>query len=501
MVNNAKISSAQAAQPGKIDRVTGVQTAEALCKGKKFHIQTFGCQMNEHDSETIAGMLTALGMESCEERKNADVAIINTCSVRENADKRFFGTLGQLKKIKEQRPDFTVCICGCMMQQQHIIDTVKQKYSWVDIIFGTHNIHEFPKLITSVIGEKHKLVDVWPEGGEIVEGLPAKRLYKHKAYVNIMYGCNNFCTYCIVPYTRGRERSRRPEDIVREIKALAADGVKEVMLLGQNVNSYKGLSACAGQEEQAHCGCQTQASQEKQAEYTDFAALLHMINDIDGIERIRFMTSHPKDLSDRLIAAFGECDKLCKCIHLPVQSGSSRILKRMNRHYTREDYLALVRKLRAAVPDIAVTTDIIVGFPGETAEDFAETLSLCREVGYDSAFTFLYSIRKGTPAEKFENQIPEEEKHRRFNMLVDVINESSAEKNAAYVGRVERVLVESESKSGGKKRAGTYAGRTSSFKLVNFEACEELIGKFVDVRITGANTFSLTGEIVSESLK
>ena len=435
--------------------------------------------MNEHDSETIAGMLCALGMEPCAERKDADVAIINTCSVRENADKRFFGTLGQLKKIKENRPDFTVCICGCMMQQQHIIDTVKQKYSWVDIIFGTHNIHEFSKLITSVIGEKHKLIDVWPEGGEIVEGLPAKRLYKHKAYVNIMYGCNNFCTYCIVPYTRGRERSRRPEDIVNEIKALAADGVREVMLLGQNVNSYKGVSA-------------------GQSEPTDFASLLHMINDIEGLERIRFMTSHPKDLSDDLIQAFRDCDKLCKCIHLPVQSGSSRILKRMNRHYTREDYLSLVRKLRGVAGDIAVTTDIIVGFPGETEEDFEETLSLCREVGYDSAFTFLYSIRKGTPAEKYEDQIPEEEKHRRFNKLVDVINASSAQKNAAYVGRVERVLVESESKSGGRKRMGTFAGRTDSFKLVNFEASEELIGKFVNVRITGANTFSLVGEIVCE---
>lgn len=445
-----------------------------LCEGKRFHIQTFGCQMNEHDSETIAGMLTQLGMEQCEERRDADVAIINTCSVRENADKRFFGTLGQLKKIKEVRPDFTVCICGCMMQQQHIIDTVKQKYSWVDIIFGTHNIHEFPELITSVLGEKHKLVDIWQDGGEIVEGLPAKRLYKHKAFVNIMYGCNNFCTYCIVPYTRGRERSRKPEDILREIRDLVADGVKEVMLLGQNVNSYKG------------------------GDY-DFADLLYKINEIDGLERIRFMTSHPKDLSDKLIQAYIDCEKLCKCIHLPVQSGSSRVLKRMNRHYNREDYLEIVQKLRMAVPEIAITTDIIVGFPGETEEDFEDTLDLCRRVGYDSAFTFLYSIRKGTPAEKYEDQIPEEDKHRRFNRLVDVINESSAEKNAAYVGKVERVLVESESKGGGRKKSGTYAGRTDTFKLVNFEGSDELLGKIVDVKITGANTFSLVGEVISGS--
>ena len=434
---------------------------------KKYHIITFGCQMNEHDSETIAGMLSEQGMEPVLDKKEADIVIINTCSVRENADKRFFGTLGQLKKKKTENPEFVVGVCGCMMQQQHIIDTLKMKYPWVDIIFGTHNIHMFPQLLENVINEKQKIMDIWEDGGEIVEGLPAKRLYRHKAFVNIMYGCNNFCTYCIVPYTRGRERSRRPLDIVNEVRALAADGVREITLLGQNVNSYRG------------------------DEDTDFAALIYMLNDIEGLERIRFMTSHPKDLSDRLIQAYKDCDKLCKNIHLPVQSGSSSVLKRMNRKYTREDYIELVKKLREAVPDITVTTDIIVGFPGETEEDFRETLELAQQVRYDSAFTFLYSIRKGTPAENFEDQIPEEIKHERFNRLVDTINRISAQKNSEYVGTVQNVLVEGTSKND----IMTYSGRTDGFKLVNFKASEDLTGKIVPVRITESNTFSLVGEL------
>lgn len=436
--------------------------------------------MNEHDSEVIAGMLSELGYTESKERKNAGIVIINTCSVRENADKRFFGTLGQLKRRKEEGDDFLMCVCGCMMQQQHIIDTIKQKYPWVDIIFGTHNIHEFPRLVENVVAEKKKVTDVWEDGGEIVEGLPAKRLYRHKAFVNITYGCNNFCTYCIVPYTRGRERSRKPEEITAEIRALAEDGVKEVMLLGQNVNSYKGESADG-------------------SGLVDFPDLLYRINEIDGIERIRFMTSHPKDLSDKLIEAFTRCDKLCKCLHLPVQSGSSEVLRRMNRRYTKEDYLKLVEKLRAACPDIALTTDIIVGFPGETEEDFAETLDLCRKVEFDSAFTFLYSVRKGTPAEKFEDQIPEEIKHRRFNELVEVVNEASAKKNAAYVGRTLKVLVDGESKRvrGAEKLPAGMAmmsGRTDTFKLVNFAGRKEMAGGFVTVKITESNTFSLVGE-------
>ena len=443
-----------------------------LLNGKKYNIITFGCQMNEHDSETIAGMLQEKGCVETMSRDDSDITIINTCSVRENADKRFFGTLGQLKKLKEKNPEYVACVCGCMMQQQHIIDTIKSKYPWVDIIFGTHNIHRFPELLEKVYSEKKKIAETFEDSDQIVEGLPAKRLYKHKSFVNIRYGCNNFCTYCIVPYTRGREKSRKPEDIVREITGLVADGVKEVTLLGQNVNSYRGAV-----ESGSEC---------------DFADLIYMINDIEGLERIRFMTSHPKDLSDKLIQAFVDCDKLCNYIHLPVQAGSDRVLRRMNRKYTREKYLEVVERLRKAVPDIAISTDIIVGFPGETEEDFEETLSLVRSVKYDSAFTFLYSVRQGTPAAEYEDQIPEEVKHQRFDRLVDAVNADSAEKNAAYKGRIERVLVEGVS----KKNENTLTGRTEGFKLVDFEGGRELIGQMVNVEITEGKTFSLTGKIV-----
>ena len=434
---------------------------------RTFHITTFGCQMNEHDSEVIDGLLTERGFSSVKERKDASIVIINTCSVRDNADKRFFGTLGQLKKRKESDPSFIVCVCGCMMQQQRVVDTIKTKYPWVDVIFGTNSIHHIPELIEKVAIEKEKVVDIIENTEEIVEGLPAKRLFDHKALVNIMFGCNNFCTYCIVPYTRGREKSRAPEAIVDEVKGLVADGVKEIMLLGQNVNSYDGNG-------------------------TSFAELLKMLNDVDGLERIRFMTSNPKDLSDELIEAFAVCDKLCRNLHLPIQSGSNRVLKRMNRKYTREDYLKLIEKLRKTVPNITLSTDIIVGFPGETNEDFEETLSIVKEVEYDSAFTFIYSIRKGTPAEKFEDQIEESEKHRRFDLLVNAVNEISEKKNKAYQDRVEKVLVDGVSKND----KSTLTGRTDGFKLVNFAGKKELIGSLVDVKITDAKTFSLFGEVI-----
>lgn len=444
----------------------------SLLDGKKYNIITFGCQMNEHDSETISGMLAEKGCIEVLDKKESDITIINTCSIRENADKRFFGTLGQLKKIKEKNPDYVACVCGCMMQQQHVIDTIRAKYPWVDIIFGTHNIHRFPAMLENVYQEKEKVLEILEDSEEIVEGLPAKRLFRHKAFVNIMYGCNNFCTYCIVPYTRGREKSRRPEDIIEEIKCLVGDEVKEVTLLGQNVNSYRGVAADGNQ--------------------WDFADLIYALNDVEGLERIRFMTSHPKDLSDKLIQAYIDCDKLCNYIHLPVQAGSSRVLKRMNRKYDREKYLELVKALRAAVPDITISTDIIVGFPGETEEDFEETLSLVEEVGYDSAFTFLYSMRKGTPAAEYEDQVPDNIKHRRFDRLVDLINEGSATKNAAYVGRIEEVLVEGLS----KKNSRTLTGRTEGFKLVDFPGDPSLIGQMVNVIITEGKTFSLSGEIL-----
>ncbi len=436
---------------------------------RTFHITTFGCQMNEHDSEIIDGLLTERGFSSVKERKDASIVIINTCSVRDNADKRFFGTLGQLKKRKESDPSFIVCVCGCMMQQQRVVDIIKAKYPWVDVIFGTNSIHHIPELIEKVSMEKEKLVDIIENTEEIVEGLPAKRLFNHKALVNIMFGCNNFCTYCIVPYTRGREKSRRPEAILAEVRELVEDGVKEIMLLGQNVNSYDG-------------------------DGTSFAELLKMINEIDGLERIRFMTSNPKDLSDELIEAFSVCDKLCHNLHLPIQSGSNRVLKRMNRKYTREDYLKLIEKLRIRVPDITLSTDIIVGFPGETDEDFEETLSLVKEVEYDSAFTFIYSIRKGTPAEKFDNQVEESEKHRRFDLLVSTVNEISEKKNKVYQDRIEKILVDGVSKN----NKLMLTGRTDGFKLVNFAGKKDMIGSLVDVRITDAKTFSLLGEVIEK---
>ena len=439
---------------------------------KTFHITTFGCQMNEHDSEIMAGLLKEKGFVRVDNIQEANIEIMNTCSVRENADKRFFGTLGQLKNRHEKDKDFFVCVCGCMMQQQSIIDTLKAKYPWVDLVFGTHNLSNLPELLEKVMGERERIIEILPDMEKIVEDLPAERLFKHKALVNIMYGCNNFCTYCIVPYTRGREKSRTPEAILKEVKELASDGVKEIMLLGQNVNSYKGVSY--------------------RGESVDFPSLIRMLDQIDGIERIRFMTSHPKDLSDDLIQCFKSCEKLCKNIHLPVQAGSSRLLKRMNRRYSREDYLALVRKLRDAVPEITISTDIIVGFPGETEEDFSETLSLVEEVRYDSAFTFLYSIRTGTPAASYEDQIPEEVKHERFNRLVDAVNRISEEKNALYLGRREKVLVESLSRND----ENALEGRTDGFKLVNFIGDKSLIGKTVEVEIIETKTFSLNGRLI-----
>ena len=439
---------------------------------KTFHITTFGCQMNEHDSEILAGALEDMGYVQAASRDEAQVVILNTCSVRENADKRFFGTLGQLKRKKKEDKDNIICICGCMMQQQHIIDTVKEKYPWVDVIFGTHNIHRFPELLKSVVQQKKKAVEIWEDGRDIVEDMPMKRLHRTKALVNIMYGCNNFCTYCIVPYTRGRERSRKPEDIVREVENLVSDGVLEIMLLGQNVNSYRGETS--------------------DGENIYFPQLIEMIAKIACLKRIRFMTSHPKDLSDELIDVFKSCDKLCKSIHLPVQSGSSAVMKRMNRHYNRDDYMRIVNRIKSAVPEITISTDIIVGFPGETDEQFEETLSLVKEVGYDSAFTFLYSVRTGTPAAKFTDQIPEDIKHERFNRLVKLVDSISAEKNRAYEGRIEEVLVEGKS----KRNENTLSGRTDGFKLVNFPGDESYIGRLVKVKITEGKTFSLEGKIV-----
>lgn len=436
---------------------------------KNYHIITYGCQMNEHDSENIAGMLEALDYSHTPNPEEADVVVMNTCSVREHADKRFFGMLGQFKKQKKNNPDFIICICGCMPQQPHIVEEIRKSFSWVDIVFGTQTIAEFPNLLMERICTGKKQFSIIANNEEIPEEKESKREFKHKALVNITYGCNNFCTYCIVPYTRGREKSRSLRAVKQEIINLVNDGVKEVMLLGQNVNSFRDTDG------------------------NNFAALIRALDEVEGLERIRFMTSHPKDLSDELIACFGDCKKLCHNIHLPVQTGSDEVLRRMNRHYNRQRYMEIVEKLRATCPDLSISTDIIVGFPGETEEDFLDTLSLVREVEYDSAFTFIYSPRVGTPAAKYDNQIPENIKHERFDRLVEEVNRCSAKKNSEYLGKIVTVMVDGPSKND----AGAWSGRTDTFKLVNFTSEEPLTeGQMVSVRITETKTFSLDGEKV-----
>ncbi len=428
--------------------------------------------MNEHDSENIAGLLEACGYVYSDNADTSDIVVINTCSVRENADKRFFGVLGQFKKKKRTNKDFILCVCGCMPQQPHIVEKIKKQFSWVDIIFGTQNIGSLPELLDKRIETGKKQYSIIANNPEIDESdMQPKRLYKHKALVNIIYGCNNFCTYCVVPYTRGREKSRSLDSVISEITELAKDGVKELMLLGQNVDSYKDMAG------------------------NDFADLLCAVNEIEGIERIRFMTSHPKDISDKMIACFDTCDKLCKNIHLPIQSGSDAILKRMNRHYDVEKYLNIIDKIRKTVPDITISTDIIVGFPGETEEDFQQTLDIVEKVRFDSAFTFIYSPRTGTPAAKFENNISEEEVHNRFDRLIDLINRIILEKNLTYLNKECFVMVEGFSKNDPNR----YTGRTEDFKLVNFTSdypLNEIQGKAVKVLITECKTFSLEGKMI-----
>ncbi|WP_332833449.1 tRNA (N6-isopentenyl adenosine(37)-C2)-methylthiotransferase MiaB [Clostridium perfringens] len=437
---------------------------------KLFCISTYGCQMNEEDSEKLSGMLKSQGYERTENKEEASIIIFNTCCVRENAENKVFGNLGQLKQLKKKNPNLVIAICGCMMQQVGMADKVLKTFPYVDIIFGTHNAHKFPEYLHRVLQEGVQVKEILNKEEGIVEGLPIDRKSDVKAFVTIMYGCNNFCTYCIVPYVRGRERSRKSEDIIKEIEELVSQGYKEITLLGQNVNSYgKGLE-----------------------EDIDFAGLLRKVNEVKGLERVRFMTSHPKDLSDDVIMAIKECDKLCEQVHLPVQSGSSRILKEMNRHYDREYYLDLVKKIKSEIPDVTLTTDIIIGFPGETEEDFLDTLSLCKEVGYDSAFTFIYSRRNHTPADKMENQIPDDIKHDRFNRLVEAINKKVVIKNKEYEGKVVEVLVEGPSKNDETK----LTGRTRNGKLVNFAGDEKLVGELVNLKIVRAQPFSLIGEIV-----
>lgn len=422
--------------------------------------------MNEHDSENIAGMLESMGYVLADDPFKAEVVVLNTCSVREHADKRFYGMLGQFKKRRDENKDTRiVCVCGCMPQQPRVQDEIKKSFSWVDVVFGTQIIGDFPRLLNDRISTGKKQFSITANNSIVPDEKESKRLHKHKALVNITYGCNNFCTYCIVPYTRGREKSRSLEDVVCEVKKLVADGAIEVMLLGQNVNSFiddKGNT---------------------------FPTLVRAINDIEGLERIRFMTSNPKDLSDELIECYRTCEKLCKHIHLPVQSGSSSVLKRMNRRYDREKYIDIINKLKSACPDIAITTDIIVGFPGETEAEFEDTLSLVEYVKYDSAFTFIYSPREGTPAAGFSDQIPYDIKHERFERLNEVVNKYSLEKNERLSDKTVKVLIDGSSRKDDK----SYSGRTDGFKLVNVSSGRDITGQLVDVRITECKTFSIDG--------
>lgn len=440
-------------------------------KKKKFFSLAMGCQMNAHDSEKLEGMLDKMGYEQTDEETDADFIIYNTCCVRENAEQKVYGKLGWLKHYKKDKPDTVIALCGCMMQQDSVIKTLRQKYRHVDIVFGTYNLYKLPELMNTRMESGDTIYDIWQEQEEIVEDLPSIRHFPYKAAVNIMFGCNNFCTYCIVPYVRGRERSREAEDIIAEVKKLAADGVKEIMLLGQNVNSYgKNLS-----------------------KPVSFAKLLRMVNDVEGIERIRFMTSHPKDLSDELIEAMKDCPKVCKSLHLPVQAGSSEILRRMNRNYTKESYLETVRKIKEAMPDITLSTDIIVGFPGETEEDFQETLDVIRKVGYTTAYTFIYSKRTGTPAATMDNQVAEDVIKDRFDRMLNVLNPMIHELNEKLVGKIVNVLVEEPSKS----NKYVLTGRADNYALVHFEGSKDLIGQIVPVRIIENKTFYFIAERVN----
>ena len=434
-----------------------------------FCVQTFGCQMNARDSEKLVGILEQVGYEEIED-EHADFVIYNTCTVRENANNKVYGRLGYLSNYKKKNPHMMIALCGCMMQEPTVVETIRKKYKFVNLVFGTHNIYKFAELLCNTLESDSQIIDIWEDTDKIVEDLPIKRKFSFKSGVNIMFGCNNFCSYCIVPYVRGRERSRQPQDIIREIENLVADGVCEVMLLGQNVNSYgKNLE-----------------------NPMTFAELLREINKIEGLKRIRFMTSHPKDLSDELIYAMRDCEKVCRHMHLPLQSGSSRVLNIMNRHYDKEQYLAIVDKLRKEIPDIALTTDIIVGFPGETEEDFLETLDVVRRVEYDSAFTFIYSKRTGTPAAAMENQVPEAEVKCHFDRLLHEVQEISTKKAMALQGKTMPVLVEEMN----EHDSSLVTGRLDNNSVVHFPGTADMIGNIYQVNLKECKGFYYIGEVV-----
>ena len=444
------------------------QKERELGRKLTFCVQTFGCQMNARDSEKLVGILEKIGYTEIED-EHADFVIYNTCTVRENANNKVYGRLGYLSNYKKKNPHMMIALCGCMMQEPTVVEKIRKSYRFVNLIFGTHNIYKFAELLCRTFESNSMIVDIWQDTDKIVEDLPIKRKFSFKSGVNIMFGCNNFCSYCIVPYVRGRERSRQPQDIIREIEGLVADGVSEIMLLGQNVNSYG-----------------------KNLEHPmTFAELLREINKIEGLKRIRFMTSHPKDLSDELIYAMRDCEKVCKHMHLPLQSGSSRILQIMNRHYEKEQYLEIVHKLRREIPDVAITTDIIVGFPGETEEDFLETLDVVKQVEYDSAFTFIYSKRTGTPAAAMENQVPEEEVKCHFDRLLREVSEISTRKAMALEGKVLPVLAEEMN----EHDASLITGRLDNNSVVHFPGTADMIGNIYNVRLEECKGFYYLGKV------
>lgn len=443
---------------------------ERLGRRLKCAVVTFGCQMNARDSEKLTGVLREAGYEVIDEEKEADFVIYNTCTVRDNANQKVYGHLGLLKSRVKKNQSLRIALCGCMMQEASVIETIREKYKFVNLVFGTHNIFKFPELLYRMLTSDSQIIDIWEDTDEIVEDLPVDRKYSFKSGINIMFGCNNFCSYCIVPYVRGRERSREPKEIIREIERLVSDGVIEVMLLGQNVNSYgKNLT-----------------------NPMSFAELLAEIEKIEGLKRIRFMTSHPKDLSDDLIEVMAKSQKICKHIHLPLQSGSDRVLKEMNRRYTKEQYLLLVDKIRRAIPDVAITTDIIVGFPGETAADVDDTIDVIRKVHYDNAFTFIYSKRTGTPAAARPDQCDEAEVKANFDRVLNAVKEEAMKRNGYLVGKVEEALVEEIN-----AHDDTYlTGRLSNNSMVHFKGDASLIGKLVNVNILEAKGFYYLGEMI-----
>jgi tRNA-2-methylthio-N6-dimethylallyladenosine synthase len=439
---------------------------------KKYFIETYGCQMNEHDSEKLKAMLEMMGFTESNALNDSDLIIYNTCAVRENAELRVYGNIGWVKSLKKKKPDLILALCGCMMQQPHIVEEIKNKYKFVDIVFGTHNIYNFPKYLLEKLSGNNRIIDVWDIDGEVIEGLSSQRKFNIKAYVNITYGCNNFCSYCIVPYTRGRERSRSSQAILNEVIELVNNGVKEVTLLGQNVNSYgKNLD-----------------------ETIAFAQLISKVAQVNGIERVRFMTSHPKDFSIELMNAIKDNKKIIPYIHLPIQSGSDRILKLMNRKYDTKQYLDLFNNLKSTIGEFTITTDLIIGFPGELDEDIDSTIEIIKKIGYDSAFTYIYSPRVGTPAASMEDNVSEEIKKERFNRVLKVVNELAVENNKKWVGRTLEILIDTID----EKKINTYTGRTIFNSIVSVSSEKNIFGEVVNAKIIKAKKFSLVGEIVNE---